>query len=74
MPRLTTLFTVVSVSLLAMIGGSAAPSCAEFAQGAGCAENCKAAYGSCYKATANRAACEAQLQRCLQNCLGGKSG
>lgn len=64
---------IIAVALMAsalMSGG--APTCAN-AQG-GCTEQCKAAYGSCYKATANRAACEAQLQRCLQGCIAGKKG
>ncbi len=64
---------IVAVALMATLFMSAgAPTCA-VAQ-AGCSEQCKAAYGSCYKATANRAACEAQLQRCLQGCIAGKKG
>lgn len=64
---------IAAVALAASLFMSAGvPSCA-IAQG-GCSEQCKAAYGSCYKATANRAACEAQLQRCLQGCIAGKKG
>jgi hypothetical protein len=52
--------------------GASGPTCAANAQGAGCSEGCKAAFGACYKSTANRAACEAQLQRCLENCLASR--
>lgn len=64
---------LVAIALMAVLLSQAStPSCA-VAQ-SGCSEQCKAAYGSCYKATANRAACEAQLQRCLQGCIAGKGG
>lgn len=64
---------LVAIALMAaFLSQASIPSCA-IAQ-SGCSEQCKAAYGSCYKATANRAACEAQLQRCLQGCIAGKGG
>lgn len=64
---------IIAIALVATAFMSAGvPTCAN-AQG-GCSEQCKAAFGSCYKATANRAACEAQLQRCLQGCIAGKRG
>lgn len=64
---------IIGLALLAaFISQATSPTCAN-AQ-SGCSEQCKAAYGSCYKATANRAACEAQLQRCLQGCIAGKGG
>lgn len=64
---------IVAVALLAaLLSQATMPTCA-VAQ-SGCSEQCKAAYGSCYKATANRAACEAQLQRCLQGCISGRGG
>lgn len=64
---------LVAIALMAaLLSQASIPSCA-VAQ-SGCSEQCKAAYGSCYKATANRAACEAQLQRCLQGCIAGKGG
>ena len=75
MPRLTTLAVLTVIAVSGLLMGASAPSCAAFlAQGAGCGEACKAAYGSCYKSTANRAACEAQLQRCLEGCAGSKKG
>ena len=75
MPRLTTLAVFGVIALSGLLLGGAAPTCAgPLAQGAGCGDSCRAAYGSCYKSTANRAACEAQLQRCLQGCMDGKRG
>ena len=37
-----------------------------------CSSGCKAAYGSCYKSTHDRAKCQVQLQRCLEGCIRGK--
>jgi hypothetical protein len=37
-----------------------------------CSDGCKAAYGSCYKSSQDRAKCQAQLQRCLEGCIRGK--
>jgi hypothetical protein len=37
-----------------------------------CSGGCKAAYGSCYKSTHDRAKCQGQLQRCLEGCIHGK--
>ncbi len=54
--------------LLAGLLTASGPSCG-IAQGSGCSDHCKAAFGACYKSTANRAACEAQLQQCLEGCL-----
>ena len=59
---------------LALCLQASAPGCAVLAQGAGCSEACKAAFGSCYKSTANRAACEAQMLRCLEGCILSKRG
>jgi hypothetical protein len=56
--------------LLLLVGGSSLP-CS--AQGS-CSDGCRAAFGACYKSTSNRAACEGQLQRCLQGCLASKGG
>ena len=70
MAYLRTLMIVAGVALAALGVEASVPGCTSvFAQGSGCADSCKAAYGSCYKSTANRSACEAQLQRCLQGCL-----
>jgi hypothetical protein len=61
---------LIAVAMAAMLAvGAAHPDCRVAAQG-NCSNDCKAAYGSCYKASQNRAACEAQLQRCLQGCMG----
>ena len=47
------------------------PSCPAEAQGS-CSGNCRAAYGTCYKSTQDRARCQAQLQRCLEGCIRSK--
>jgi hypothetical protein len=61
----------VAMALATLVGGASLPDCAS-AQGAGCADGCRANYGNCYRSTANRAACESQLQRCLQSCISAK--
>jgi hypothetical protein len=58
---------------LMLLAGAATPSCSVNAQ-AGCSGECRAAYGACYRATSNRAACEAHMQRCLQGCIASKRG
>lgn len=58
--------------VLAVLLSASGPSCGVWAQGSGCPEACKAAFAACYKSTANRAACEMQLQHCLENCLLSK--
>lgn len=63
--------TAVGLALLLSASGS---NCGVYAQGSGCSDNCKAAFGACYKSTANRAFCEMQLQRCLDGCLSSKRG
>lgn len=60
----------IAAALMLLVGGASVP-CS--AQGS-CSEGCRAAFSACYKSTSNRAACEAQLQRCLQGCLGSKGG
>jgi len=51
----------------------ALPACPVNAQGSNsCAASCRATYGSCYKSSQDRARCEAQLQRCLENCIRSK--
>jgi hypothetical protein len=60
----------IVTALLMLVGGATVP-CGVNAQ-AGCADQCRAAYGGCYKATSNRAACESLLQRCLHGCIGPK--
>jgi hypothetical protein len=66
--RMKVMVIAVGVALTTLGIGASVPTCSVYAQGAGCADGCRAAYGSCYKSTANRGACEAQLQRCLQGC------
>ena len=69
----------MAVRVLGVIGlglalTASGPSCGVFAQGGECSEACKAAFGACYKTTANRAACEMKLQRCLEGCIMSKKG
>ena len=58
--------------VLAVIAFATAPLHQVRAQGAGCSDQCRAVFGACYKATANRAACEQQMQRCLERCIQTK--
>ena len=37
-----------------------------------CSDACKAAYGSCYKSSQDRAKCQSQQQRCLESCIRSK--
>ena len=60
--------------LLALLLSASGPWCQVFAQGAGCSDACKAAFGACYKSTANRAMCEQQMQHCLESCIISKRG
>ncbi len=69
MARWKAVVIIAGVALAALGLDASAPGCSVLAQGSGCADSCRAAYGSCYKSTANRGACEAQLQRCLQGCI-----
>jgi hypothetical protein len=70
----TRLHRIVGAVLLGVVLSASGPSCGSVAQGTGCSDNCRAAFGACYKATANRAACEQQLQRCLEHCHMAKRG
>ncbi|HRK19955.1 MAG TPA: hypothetical protein PK970_13435 [Hyphomicrobiaceae bacterium] len=63
---------VAVVAASAVLAVAAVPVCPVAAQGASCSDACKAAFGACYKSTANRAACESQLQRCLQGCISAR--
>lgn len=54
---------------LAVAGGlGLAPASAD----SNCTDKCKAAYGSCYKSSQERARCQSQMQRCLWACLKKK--
>ena len=66
--------TATILVALTLVSASAAPGCDAVAQGGGCSDNCRAAFGACYKSTANRAVCEMQLQRCLEGCIMSKRG
>ncbi len=71
MINIRSLGIATAAATLMLLVGAATPSCSVSAQ-AGCAGECRAAYGACYRATSNRAACEAQMQRCLQGCIASK--
>jgi hypothetical protein len=73
MARMKGPMLAILIAAVATMTGAAQPICTAQAQG-GCAAECRAAYGSCYKSTANRAACENQMQRCLQGCIASKRG
>jgi hypothetical protein len=65
--------TVASAALLAALalaGLLLMPVCG--LRAASCADGCRAAYGSCYKSSQDRAKCQAQLQRCLEGCIRGQ--
>jgi hypothetical protein len=62
-----------AAAALMLFVGASSPSCSVQAQ-AGCSGDCKSAFGACYRATSNRSACEAQMQRCLQGCIASKRG
>jgi hypothetical protein len=66
-------FATLAAVAVMLVGSAVAPSCVQ-AQGSGCVDNCRASFGACYKATSNRAACEGQLQRCMQGCIASKRG
>jgi hypothetical protein len=70
--KTTGLVALLAVGL--MLAGSAVAPCTVNAQAGACAEGCRAAYGSCYRSTSNRSACEGQLQRCMQGCIASKRG
>jgi hypothetical protein len=60
--------------LLGLVLSASGQTCGVFAQTTGCSDTCRAAFGACYKATSNRAACEMQFQRCLDQCHHAKRG
>lgn len=60
--------------LLGIALTASGPLCSGQAQGMSCSDNCRAAFGACYKATANRTACELQLLHCLEACHMSKRG
>ena len=65
---------VCAAAGLALLLSASGPWCQVFAQAAGCTEACKAAFGACYKKTANRPLCEQQMQHCLDACISSKHG
>jgi hypothetical protein len=58
--------------LAMVLAGSAVAPCDVRAQDGGCVTGCRSAYADCYRSTSNRAACEAQMQRCMQGCISSK--
>jgi hypothetical protein len=71
MARLNAAALVAVLALALLLGGDGRGPCPAGAQG-GCTAECRAAFGECYKATNNRSACEAQMQRCMQGCIASK--
>ena len=65
---------IIGALVLALLLSASGPWGRPQAQGTGCTEQCKAAFGACYKSTANRAVCEQQMQRCLERCIQSKHG
>jgi hypothetical protein len=65
--RRTCLSVAAACTLIAGLGWLAAASEVK-AQGS-CRSTCWEQYGACYKSTANRQRCQAQLQRCLHGCM-----
>lgn len=61
---------IAAAVLMSVVGASTAL-CPVSAQGT-CSDTCKSAYGTCYRTTSNRTACEAEYQRCLQGCISSK--
>lgn len=60
---------IAVLALLAMtLGVASVPAHADST----CSNSCKAAYGSCYKSSQDRARCQSQLQRCLEACIRKK--
>ena len=60
---------IAAAVMLAVLVSASGPGCKVFAQGATCGDQCRAAFGACYKATANRSTCEQLMQRCLERCI-----
>jgi hypothetical protein len=65
---------LLAIAALGALLSASGPTCGVQAQGPSCSDQCRAAFGACYKATANRAACELQLQRCMDGCHASKRG
>jgi hypothetical protein len=56
------LFLVVALAAILLM-----PTCG--LRASSCSAGCKAAYGSCYKSSQDRAKCQMLLQRCLEGCI-----
>ena len=67
--RRTTLIATTGLSLAIALVTLAMPVGAALAEGPSCSASCKVAYGACYKKSQDRAKCQTQLQRCLENCI-----
>jgi hypothetical protein len=70
--RRTSVSIALGALVLALAALSLLPMRALGAQGSACSSGCKAAYGSCYKKSQERAKCQSQLQRCLEYCIRSK--
>ena len=68
--RSITVASAALVVVLALGGILLMPTCG--VRASSCSDGCKAAYGSCYKSSQDRAKCQAQLQRCLEGCIRGR--
>jgi len=66
----THILIVALGALQVALGASIAPTRA--VADSTCSNSCKAAYGSCYKSSQDRARCQSQLQRCLEQCIRKK--
>lgn len=67
LPKRTHILVAGLLAYLVMTAG-AAPASAD----SNCSDKCKAAYGSCYKSSQERARCQSVLQRCLWACIKKK--
>lgn len=59
---------VAGVLLYLATAAGLAPAAAD----SNCSDKCKAAYGTCYKSSQERARCQSVLQRCLWACIKKK--
>lgn len=63
---------LIAASVLLLVALVALPTQPVASGQQACSANCRAAYGSCYKSSQDRAKCQTQLQRCLETCIRSK--
>jgi hypothetical protein len=66
--------TAAALILLALAAFAISPMLTKSPAVAGansCRATCEAAFGQCYRQTANRDTCTAAYQQCLAQCIGG---